>query len=287
MVKKLVLVLCLILINFGGVLAQEDYRLGIDDVIHISVWQEKDLDKTLTIASDGYINFPLIGRVKACGLTVMELTAEITARLQQDFLVHPQVNIEVKNYNSKRVYVLGNVDRPGVYSLKGKADILDILSMVGGVTTKAGNELLVIRASAAEIKQGKEIVELLHQKEVVKSDLHELLTKGNLKHNLILGAGDVVYVPSRESIIDQNIYVMGAVAKAGSYEFKSGLTALNACIIAGGFTPVAAPNRTQITRYDNGKQKIIKIDLNEVNKGNIADIKLAPADRIFIPESYF
>ena len=82
-----------------------------------------------------------------------------------------------------------------------------------------------------------------------------------------------------------NVYVLGMVKKPGAYEFKEGLTALDACVLAQGFKDFAAPNRTTITRRENGENKVIKIDLNKVRKGKVKDIPLRPGDRIDIPES--
>jgi len=82
-----------------------------------------------------------------------------------------------------------------------------------------------------------------------------------------------------------NVYVLGMVKKPGAYEFKEGLTALDACVLAGGFKEFAAPNRTTVTRRENGENRVIKIDLNKVRKGKAKDIPLRPGDRIDIPES--
>jgi polysaccharide export outer membrane protein len=75
------------------------------------------------------------------------------------------------------------------------------------------------------------------------------------------------------------------VKQPGAYEFKEGLTALDACVLAQGFKEFAAPNRTTVTRRENGENRVIKIDLNKVRKGKVKDIPLRPGDRIDIPES--
>ena len=82
-----------------------------------------------------------------------------------------------------------------------------------------------------------------------------------------------------------NVYVLGMVKKPGAYEFKEGLTALDACVLAQGFKEFAAPNRATITRRENGENKVIRIDLNKARKGKVEDTPLRPGDRIDIPES--
>lgn len=95
-----------------------------------------------------------------------------------------------------------------------------------------------------------------------------------------------VFISLKESKSPEwSIYVMGKVQKPGAYEFKEGLTALDACILAGGFEKFAAPNRATITRRENGENKVIKINLNDVKDGKEKDILLRPGDRINIPES--
>lgn len=95
-----------------------------------------------------------------------------------------------------------------------------------------------------------------------------------------------VFISMKESKSPEwNVYVMGKVKKPGAYEFKHGLTALDACILAGGFEKFAAPNRATITRRENGKNKVIKINLDEVKDGKKKDIPLRPGDRINIPGS--
>lgn len=82
-----------------------------------------------------------------------------------------------------------------------------------------------------------------------------------------------------------SIYVLGHVKKPGVYDYREGLTALDACVLAGGFAEFAAPNRTTITRREDGKNKVIKINLNKVRQGKLEDIPLRPGDRIDVPES--
>jgi len=88
------------------------------------------------------------------------------------------------------------------------------------------------------------------------------------------------------NITHYKIYVLGKINNPGVYDFREGLTALDACILAGGFAQYAAPNRTTITRRGAGEQEIIKINLNRVKKGKDKDIPLKPGDRIYVPESW-
>ena len=96
------------------------------------------------------------------------------------------------------------------------------------------------------------------------------------------------YIPPEKTLnlADSKIYVGGEVKKPGLFDFQPGLTALSACIMAGGFTKFAAPNRTRVIRHQGDKKVVIKINLNNVKKGKIADVKLQPGDRIQVPETW-
>jgi len=173
---------------------QKPYIIGIGDVLSVTIFAggatQEALD--LEVSSEGTINFPFLGEIKAEGLSVTQLTETVTRPLVRDYFVNPQVIISVRDEKSK---------------------------------------------------------------------------EANITH--------------------YKIYVLGKVNSPGVYDFREGLTALDACILAGGFAQYAAPNRSTITRRaEQGKQEIIKINLDRVKKGKDKDLQLKPGDRIYVPESW-
>ena len=106
----------------------QEYTIGPRDVLGITVWGQADLSRDYGVDPDGFIPFPLIGRVKAAGSTPKELAGELTELLGKDYLVNPQVIVWVKEYLSQKVQVLGAAEKPGVYYLTGPTTILEILS---------------------------------------------------------------------------------------------------------------------------------------------------------------
>ncbi|MBW2020612.1 MAG: SLBB domain-containing protein [Deltaproteobacteria bacterium] len=244
---------------------------------------------TLTVSEDGTITLPFLGRVRADGLTIDQLTREITARLKADYFVDPQVILSVVDYRSKRVYILGEVKNPGSYGMEREnTSLIELISMAGGATEKRGKKAFVLRGAYEDIASGGKINELVQKKEPIVVDLQRLLEQGDLTANVELRPDDVVYIPPRAfvDIAQSKIYVMGHVNKPGIYDFQDGITALNACLLAGGFAKFAAPNRATITRFENGKKTIIKIDLNDVKDGKADDITLKPGDRVYVPKSW-
>ena len=129
--------------------AAQEYTIGPRDVLGVAVWGQSDLSRDYGVDPDGYIPFPLIGRVKAAGSTPKELAAHLTELLGKDYLVNPQVIVWVKEYLSQKVQVLGAAEKPGVYYLTGPTTLLEILSRAGGFASGAGKQVLLIRNQGA------------------------------------------------------------------------------------------------------------------------------------------
>jgi polysaccharide export outer membrane protein len=164
---KLRTLLVLVVIAIGSTVAQaqclttgsaaphgygdSEFKLGPDDVIQISVYQEKDLDTTVPVRPDGKISIPLIGEMPASGKTAIELQKEIAQRYTR-FIAEPAVTVIVKEINSPKVSVLGEVKSPGTYKIKDRATILDAIALAGGLTeyAKKDNIRLIRQDTAGE-----------------------------------------------------------------------------------------------------------------------------------------
>ena len=266
------------------------YRIGPRDVIFITIYAggEKQHQQDLIVSSEGILNVPFIGPVKAKGLTVPQLEALVREPLARDYFVNPDVIVQVKEYHSLHYYISGAVSSPGLYEMSSEATLMELIAKAGGVSADRGNVAYVFRSSIPELSKGDTIENLISHKEPVKVSLKDLLDKGDMSHNLVLHSGDVVYIPSQKvlNLSESKIYVEGEVRSPGVYQYQEGLTALNACILAGGFDKYAAPNRARIVRRQGNKQIIIKVDLNKVKDGKAPDVPLRPGDRIHIPETW-
>lgn len=158
----------------------KDYVLGPGDVIEISVWKEDALTKQVLLRPDGGITFPLIGDLQASGLTVSQLTDEITKRLS-NYVSEPAVNISVITVNQK-IYVLGKVNRPGEFVIPTRVDVMQALAMAGGLTTFADeDDITIIRR-----ENGRVVSFNFDYKEVSNGEA--------LEQNILLQRGDVVVV---------------------------------------------------------------------------------------------
>ena len=164
-----------------GVADRDHYVIGCEDVLYIHVWKEDAISRTLPVRTDGNISLPLIREIKADGLTPRQLEAVITEGLKR-FYENPTVSVTVMEINSFKVYVSGQVKLPGVFKLRSKTTILQIIIMAGGFTEWAKQrKILVIRKET-----GKEMRITVNYKKAMK---------GDPRSNITLKPGDTIMVP--------------------------------------------------------------------------------------------
>ena len=269
--------------------AQEaDYHIGPRDILHLKIYAggEVQQESDLTVSQAGMVNVPLLGNIKAEGLTLHELETAVYEPLERDYFVNPQVSVIIREYHSLRYNISGAVRSPGLYEMSSKATLLELIAKAEGVTADRGNVAYIMRdnGSGATAESGGEI----SSQEPIKVDLQALLDQGDMSRNIMLQTGDVVYIPLESSldVAKSKIYVEGEINKPGAYMFQPGLKALKACVLAGGFTKYAAANRARIIRKQGDAQEIIKINLEDVKKGIVPDLELMPGDLIHIPETW-
>ena len=277
-----------------------NYRLGPQDVILITVLAggETQVETELVVTGSGDINVPLAGSIRAAGLTQEELERAIRIPLARDYFVEPQVQVQIKAYHSLQYFVSGAVKNPGMYELNFHPTIMDLLAKAGGVEEGRGNVAYVLRGAKGEgagdllagtTTDAETLENAIIKREPIRVNLLKLLDQGDMTENIALESGDTVYIPLDKSLNQtySKVYVEGEVDSPGVFDYQPGLTAFSACIMAGGFKQYAAPNRARVIRNtDAGVQKIFKINLEKVQRGDQADFPLEPGDRIFIPESW-
>jgi polysaccharide export outer membrane protein len=251
---------------------QRDYLLGAEDVIEIIVWGHDDLRRVLPISLEGTITFPFIGEVRATGKSTQDLEKEMAAKLGDGYLVKPQITISVKEYNSQKVFVMGEVNKPGLYPVTKENSLIYLLSQAGGPTKDAGEEVAIIRPNNPRSK-GMTLEEAEAEKvPIITINLREALT-GDPKHNVSIRNGDSIIVSKIPFF-----FVMGEVKKPGKYNLERGTTVLMGISMGGGLTEKAAPNRTKIVREKDGKKIKMKVTMETL---------VQPEDTIIVPESFF
>ncbi len=277
--RNIMLVVSMMCLLAVPALANQDYKIGSRDVIKISVYEEADLTKTVRVSSEGMISFPLLGNLKVAGLTVTGLEYKLTRLLAKDYLVNPQVSVFVEGYHSKKVFVLGAVNKPGSYELMGDATVLEMISRAEGITEDGGSSLILLRS-----RPGSKGMLSHNAEEPIVVDLNKLLVKGDITRNIMVQDKDVIHVPKADSI-----FVLGEVKNPGSFKLEGkSITVMQAITMAGGLTRIAAPRRTKVIRVEAGQEKSILVDLKEIMEGNKRrDVVLKAEDMVIVSESFF
>ncbi|WAC06800.1 MAG: polysaccharide export protein [Thermodesulfobacteriota bacterium] len=254
---------------------EKEYEIGPEDVLEIQVWDHDDLTREIYVSREGVFSYPLIGTVRAGGLSIEQLEQEITNRLSGKYIIDPQVSVTVKGYKSKRVFVLGEVGGsekgPGTYPLTGKTTLIEVLTLAGGLSKDAGSEVIVIRPK--NIKENPVTLEQAGKEDrVIRINLRKLL-EGDNSQNIYLEPNDTVFVSKAAYF-----FVYGEVKTPGRYNLEKGTTVLKAITTAGGATEKAAVNRTKVVREKEGRKTEINITMTD---------PIEPEDIVMVPESFF
>ncbi len=160
----------------------QNYRIGVGDLLQIEVYDEKDLTKEVRVLTDGFISFPLIGAIKAAGLTVSGLEKEIKKLLAAKYLVDPQVTVFVKEFSD--IYVFGEVKKPGSFPLFGRMTVFEAITLAGGFTEVANPAKVKI---VRQQQDGQEVT--------FEVDIGRITKKGEASEDKDLEANDRVIVP--------------------------------------------------------------------------------------------
>lgn len=261
------------------------YVLGPDD--QLKVWalgMEEITDKPIRIDPSGNIDLAEVGQVHAGGLTVEQLKAALVERLSKQ-IVHPRVSIEIVEFGSQPVSVMGAVNHPGVYQLHGRKTLSEALSLADGLRPDSGPHIVISR----ELRYGS--IPLLDSKldstgkfSVAIVNAKEFLGGLRPSENILIFPHDVITVSAPEVV-----YVIGEVKKPGEVLLRdrAGISVLQALSSAEGFGLTPAPQDSKIVRTTPGtlERVDIPVDLRKIMAGKAEDIALRPNDILVIPIS--
>ncbi len=261
------------------------YVLGPDDQILIRAVEAEEIsEKPIRIGLDGYIRLPMVGRIRAGGLTVEELESALIAQLRP-FIKNPDVSVVVSEFRSQPVSVIGAVRTPGVHQLQGRKTLVEMLSMAGGLSEDAGPIAKVTRGlewgripvpGAADDPTGKF--------SVAEVRLKAILGASNPEQNIVIRPNDVISVPRAEMI-----YVTGQVMRSGGFVLneRESMTVLQALALAGGADRAASTQNSRILRPARGStgREEIPVNVKMILQSKAEDVALKPDDILFIPSS--
>lgn len=268
----------------GGVIFGQEYKIQIGDKLNITFWQEPDLNTLATVSPEGTIELPIVGKLKAVGLTPSELSKRIVDQISRFRINVTQASVVVLEYQGNKVYVTGHVGSPGPYSFPVIPNLWKILQEAGGLLESADLEHITI------IRGGEQ------QGKIVEVDLTKYLEQGKISELPPVYGGDTIHVPGlpqtstsspmASPFIPKNeIYIVGEVASPGRYNFEKNLTLLDALILAGGPTPAAKLSDVKIIKRWSDKSGLVKINLKEyLNNAEPEVLLLEAGDTIYVPK---
>ena len=253
-----------------------DYEVGPGDVIEVAVYGNDDLSRIPTVQTNGSISLPLLGEVQVAGLTIAEVQRKITNLLAKDYLVNPQVEVKVRDYNSQYVSVVGDVNSPGRKPIRGRMRLIDVLIEAGSFKTTASGQVMITRTDG-EFEGGQRSITV----RISSSSSPSAQDLVNLE--LPLKNGDIITALPKAFVT-----VDGEVNRPGRYAIEADLTVTGAVSLAGGLTRFGS-NGVKVRRTDpeTGKVTILEVDLKDVRNGKKPDVPLLANDVISVSRRVF
>ena len=261
LLRNFIALLALVL-AYPAISANNDYRMGTGDVLRITVYGQPDLTTEARIGESGSITFPLIGEVKLVGNTPSQGEAEIVRRLKKGgFILDPNVNLNIVQYHSQQISVLGRVNRPGQLTLEKISRVSDALALAGGIVIDGADTITLVRE-----RNGKT--------EYRDIDVIVLFKEGGETSNEVVSDGDIINVAKQPVF-----YIYGVVQRPGSFRLEQNMTVVQALSMGGGLTQRGTQRGIKILRRDNkGVMQELATQLSDLVKKD---------DVIYVKESLF
>lgn len=274
-------------------LLPNQYHLGSDDILEISIFQLMSPNQEYVVRSQvdhsGCIYLPMLNHVYVEGMTPGQVQQELVARLGRELIRDPRVAVVVQEYASKKIMVLGSVNRPGAIVLDtDSTSLADVLCRAGGIRPGVAGTVEIIRGRCRANSTTTSYNTGYHSAgwfpnhgtgEIVS--LSTVFDGGNGRNNPIIYPGDVVRVPQSH---DGVFYISGAVKKPGVKTFRRPLSIMQAVTAAGGIRNIAAEGKCRVIRtMADGTETVINFDFKKIRDGKIDNLMLARNDTIVVP----
>jgi polysaccharide export outer membrane protein len=261
------------------------FTLGPGDKVDIELLGDPATHTTTTVGPDGKIYFYLLPGLDVWGMTLPQARETITKELQKYMRESQSVAISLHSVESKRVWLLGRLNNPGVYPLSGPTTLLEAIAQAGGPATTSAlasfasatrGTATTVAPDAADLRRGF----IIRQGKMLPVDFNRLLREGDLYQNIYLQPDDFVYLPSAGA---QEVHVLGAVAGAKAVPFDGQLSLVQTIAEAGGTIKDAYTSHVAIVRGSLTTPKIAIVDYGAIIHGEAPDVLLEPQDIVYVP----
>jgi len=262
----------------------QEYKIGPEDLLNISFWQQPDLNSVVKVRQDGKISLPVIGEIMVVGLTPAELSKKIVEKISFYNKSISQATVVITEYNSQKVFVQGQVNRPGKYSFESIPNLWEAIREAGGPAE--GADLSAVKIIRGGEESGK----------ILRVNLAEMLEKGDLSKLPKLKVGDTIEIPRSilsfgvegvaPSYTGRNIYyIYGQVQRPGVFPLESEIDLLDAIVLAGGPTQNADLKKVKVLIKGSVYSSVVEVNLDNFgSKGRPSRLQIHPEDTIVIPD---
>ena len=244
--------------------AQPNYQIGPQDELRVTVYEADGLTGVYRVSDDGFISFPLLGRIAVGGMTQADVQERVRTLLKNGYIRDPQVRVDVQEYKSQSIFVSGEVRSPAEIRMTGGMTLLKALAQVGSPLSSASSELTIARqkkTAPGGPPTGSDA------SDVIKVNWRDLQT--GKASDVTLQDGDVIFVPKA-----QTFFIQGYVRNGGSYVLEPGTTVEQAIALAGGLAERGTNRGIKATRLVNGKSVEVSLNLQDkVEPGDVISIK--------------
>jgi polysaccharide biosynthesis/export protein len=255
------------------------YTLGPGDKLDIQIVGEPASKVSTVVGPDGKVYFSLLPGLDAWGLTVGQVEDRLTQGLTNYFREPPQVSVTLRGVESKEIWILGRVEKPGVYAMSAPMTLLEAISMAGGTMNMSAfisQEASGLSQDLADLRRSF----VLRDGRLLPVDFERLLRQGDLSQNIYLEPGDFVYLPAATA---SEVYVLGAVTQPRPVAYQPGLTVAGAIASAYGTLNGAFMDHVAVVRGSLSQPKIAIVDYRLVIRGEAPDVALQPDDIVYVP----
>jgi polysaccharide export outer membrane protein len=250
------------------------YRIGPKDLIEVRVFEVPELNIERRVTDDGMLNLPLLGDVPASGMTPEALGSYLKTVLESRYVQRASVAVQVKEYRSRPIAIMGAVKQPGNLAFSGRWTLIEVLAAVGGLTDGHGNTIYVLRHADNGLSDQLAI------------SAEDLLVRADPDANIPIFANDVINVPPAAAV---TIFCLGEVRQPGALTFLSTerITVLTAVARAGGLTDRASSKILVKRRGADGRDTETVFNYKRIVAGKDPDAALKPGDVVVVKESLF
>ncbi len=249
----------------------DEYEVGVDDILDISIIKPEPMLSTVTVAPDGSITFPYIGNVQVKGMTLPKIQDEIQKRLANGYVEFPIVSASLRQTRSKKFVIYGQVVHPGTYPIEGNMTILRAITEAGGFIVPGGTgKVKILRPKPGVDKP-----------DVIKSDISNILSGFN--QNIAVLPGDTIIVST------DKFFIYGQILHPGAYPIEEDMTLMHAITVAGGFIESGSTGRVKLYRpkSSTGEYKVIDSDIKGILNGDNLNVTVLAGDTVVVTVDKF